>query len=202
MGSVSVPAAAAIAAAGEGAADAGAGAAAVVTADAAATAAATAAASAAVGTGASAAAALGAVIPASSVLSMGTLASAASLVSGAGGAYEKHVQGVAMSNDDKMKARQAALQAGQQQINARQNMLRAMATQNNAAGAGGIGTGGSFGANVNRQISQNQNDLLALSSNGSAQTQQYLSQAGAASQSGNVGAGLSLFDTGSKLVGG
>jgi hypothetical protein len=212
MGSISFPAAAAIAAAGEGTADVGAGAAAATAASLAASTAASVAASTAgaatlatgvtaadiAGTAGAAAAAgstAGLAGGAASIFTLGNVAQAASLIGGAGSAYEKHAQGVALSNDDKMKARQAALQAGQQQINLRQNMLKALASQNNAAGAGGIGTGGSFGANVNRQISQSQNDLLALSSNGSAQTQQYESQAGAALQSGNVGAGASLIDT-------
>ena len=135
-----------------------------------------------------------------SLFTLGNAATAASLISGVGGAYEKHVQGVAASNDAKDKARQAGLEAAQKQIGIRQNMLRALASQNAGAGVGGIGTGGSFGANVNRQIGQNQNDLLALSADTSGQQQQYGSQAAAASQGGNVGAGLSLLDTAGKLL--
>ena len=139
-------------------------------------------------------------IAGSSIFTLGNAALAATALSGIGGAYEKHVQGVAASNDAKDKARQAGLEAAQKQIGIRQNMLRALSSQNAQAGQGGIGTGGSFGANVGRQISQNQNDLLALSADTSGQQQQYGSQAAAASQGGNVGAGLSLLDTGAKLL--
>ena len=137
-----------------------------------------------------------------SLFTLGNLATAGSLISGGLGAYQKHVQGVAMSNDAKDKARQAGLEAAQKQINIRQNMLRALGSQNAQAGQGGIGTGGSFGANVNRQISQNQNDLLALSADTSGQQQQYGQQAAAATQGGNLGAGLSLLDSGSKFASG
>ena len=131
-----------------------------------------------------------------------TLASGASLLTGAVGAYGQHQAGVAQKNDDAMRARQAGLDAAQKQIGIRQNMLSALASQNAAAGQGGIGTGGSFGANVNRQISQNQNDLLALSADTSGQQQQYGQQAAAATQGGNLGAGLSLLDSGSKFASG
>jgi hypothetical protein len=212
MGSISMPAAVAVAAAGEGSVDVAAGAAATVAVDAGITGAAAAASADAiaaggaavvagtVGSGAAAASSLGAAIGGGSIFTLGNASLAASAISGLGSAYEKHVQGVALSNDDKMKARQASLEAGAKQISLRQNMLRALASQNAMAGAGGIGTGGSFGANVGRQISESQNDLMALKSNGSAQTQQYNSQAGAASQAGNVGAGLSLFDTGANAL--
>ena len=139
-------------------------------------------------------------IAGSSIFTLGNASLAATALSGLGGAYEKHAQGVAASNDAKDKARQAGLEAAQKQIGIRQNMLRALSSQNAQAGQGGIGTGGSFGANVGRQISQNQNDLLALSADTSGQQQQYGSQAAAASQGGNVGAGLSLLDTGAKLL--
>ena len=137
-----------------------------------------------------------------SLFTLGNLATAGSLLSGGLGAYQKHEQGVAMSNDAKDKARQAGLEAAQKQINIRQNMLRALGSQNAQAGQGGIGTGGSFGANVNRQIGQNQNDLLALSADTSGQQQQYGQQAAAATQGGNLGAGLSLLDSGSKFASG
>jgi hypothetical protein len=99
-----------------------------------------------------------------------------------------------------MRSRQAGLEAGQKQINIRQNMLKALASQNAAAGAAGIGTGGSFGANVNRQISQNQNDLLALSADTSAEESQYGAQGRNAIAGGNVKAGASILDAGASAV--
>jgi hypothetical protein len=204
MGSISVPAAvaagadvaasdAAIAAAADAAATAGvaaAGSAASVSA----AAAATTAASVAAGT---------ASIPiagAGSVFTLGNAATAAGLIGSAGSAFEQHKAGVAQAADAAMRSRQAGLEAGQKQINIRQNMLKALASQNAAAGAAGIGTGGSFGANVNRQISQNQNDLLALSADTSAEESQYGAQGRNAIAGGNVKAGASILDAGASAV--
>lgn len=100
-------------------------------------------------------------------------ATAAAAVVGAGySAYESHEAGVAASNQAKQQARVAADKATQQQIDMRQRMLAALASQNAQAGAGGIGTGRgtSFGANTMRQITQAQNDLVVSKANSSAQT--------------------------------
>ena len=193
MGSISIPTISAI-----GAADASAAAAASASAAAAAatvgttagTAALTASTAASLGT---AAAGVGAIAAGGSMFS--TLASGASLLTGAVGAYGQHQAGVAQKNDAAMRARQAGLDAAQKQIGIRQNMLSALASQNAAAGQGGIGTGGSFGANVNRQITQNQNDLLALSADTSAQQAQYGAAGANAAATGNIKAGQSLLDT-------
>jgi hypothetical protein len=188
MGSVSIPTAVAVA--GEASADAAAGAAAT----AAATTFTTAAVADTVGTGAAAAASLGSAIgTGSSVFTLANAATAAGLVGSAASAYGQHQAGVATSNEDKQKARVETLQANQKAINMRQNMMKALSSQNAMAGVGGIGTGGSFGANVNRQITQNQNDLMANSANESAQVS-LLDQAGSNAQSGgNVAAGGTLL---------
>lgn len=112
-----------------------------------------------------------------------------SAASAGGAAYESHEQGVAASNMDKQKARTEALSATQKQIDMRQNMMRALASQNaGTMGAIGTGNGTSFGANANRQISQAQNDLAANSANSSAQIS-LLDQAGSnAVAAGNIGA--------------
>ena len=204
MASISVPTIAAVGseAAADGAAAATAAAAASATAATVGTAAGTAAltasttaslATAAAGVSA-AAPTLGAIAGAGGSL-FSTLASGASLLTGAVGAYGQHQAGVAQKNDDAMRARQAGLDAAQKQIGIRQNMLSALASQNAAAGQGGIGTGGSFGANVNRQITQNQNDLLALSADTSAQQAQYGAAGANAAATGNIKAGQSLLDT-------
>lgn len=109
-------------------------------------------------------------------------------------AYASHESGVAASNQAKMKARVASEQATQQQISQRQNLMRALASQNAAAGAGGISTGGSFGANAQRQITQNQNDLLVTGAGASAQIEAYNQQASSSSLIGNIGAAGSLMD--------
>jgi hypothetical protein len=197
MGSISIPTAAAV---GEGAADAAAAdaaasaAAAGVAASASAGAAASTAAASAAAAGAGAGAAAGAGVAGGSIFTLGNASLAAGLLGSVASAFEQHKAGVAASNDAAMRSRQAGLEAGQKQINIRQNMLKALASQNAAAGAAGIGTGGSFGANVGRQIKQNQSDLLALSSDTSGQQSQYAAQGANAITSGNVKAGASLLD--------
>lgn len=136
-------------------------------------------------------------------ISLPTLAiiSVATTVAAAGAsAYMSHESGVAASNQAKDKARIAADQSTQQQINQRQNLMRALASQNAAAGAGGIGTGGSFGANAQRQITQNQNDLLVTGAGASAQIAGYNQQASNDVLQGNIGAGVSLLDGGTKAA--
>jgi hypothetical protein len=195
MGSISVPAAVA-AGADVAAADAAAAAAAGTAASVSAAAAGTAAAS----TAAAGAASVAGTAAAGSIFTLGNAATAAGLLGSAGSAFEQHKAGVAQAADAAMRSRQAGLEAGQKQINIRQNMLKALASQNAAAGAAGIGTGGSFGANVNRQISQNQNDLLALSADTSAEESQYGAQGRNAIAGGNVKAGASILDAGASAV--
>jgi hypothetical protein len=187
MGSISIPT---IAAVGEGAADAAAADAAAAGV-AAASSASIEAGAAVAATGASAAAASAG---AGSVFTLANAATAASALGAAGSAVSARMQGVAGRNDAVLKARQAGLEAGQKQIDIRANMLRALASQSAQAGVGGIGTGGSFGASVGRQISQNQNDLAALSGNNSVLQQQYGQQGSAALTGGNIKAGASLLD--------
>jgi len=117
---------------------------------------------------------------------------AASVSAAAAGvsAYESREQGIATQRMDRQKATVAKEQATQQQINMRQKMLAALATQNAQAGVGGIGTGRgtSFGANALRQIKQAQNDLLVNNANEAAQTS-LLDAAGAnAAAAGTAGA--------------
>lgn len=121
----------------------------------------------------------------------------AAVGSAAMGAVAKREQGIAQADDAQMRARQATLEANQKAIQNRQNMLKALATQNAAAGVGGIGTGGGFGANVNRQIQQQQNDLLAQRADTSATVSQYEAQAKNDYSGGSLAAGMSLLDTAS-----
>lgn len=193
MGSISLPVIGAVAAsAGEGAADAGAAAAVATTASAGVTAAT--AATLADTTFSAAALAAG---TSTAGITAGELAAGATLASGAVSAVGQREGSIASSVDSKQRAMQAQLEAGQKQIGIRENMLKALSSQNAAAGVGGVGTGGSFGANVNRQISQNSNDLLALDANTSAQTSQYKSQASAAINQGYAQMGTSIFDAAS-----
>lgn len=204
MGSISLPTLGAVAAsAGEGAADAAAAGAATATVGTAASAAA-AAGTATLASGAAASAALAAGTTSAGILgtglTAGELAAGASALSSGVSAIGQREGSIAASDDAKQRAMQAQLEAGNKQITIRQNMLKALSTQNAAAGAGGIGTGGSFGANVNRQISQNQDDLLALNANTSAQTSQYASQATSAINQGYAQMGTSLLDGGANVL--
>lgn len=129
---------------------------------------------------------------------LSTAATVASVAGTVGGAVMAHKSGEAQAADANMRAHQAGLEAGQKQISIRENMMKALSSQNAAAGAGAIGTGGSFGANVNRQISQNQNDLLGLSADTSSTVSQYGAQAQNDVTAGNVKAGMSILDLAGK----
>jgi hypothetical protein len=145
---------------------------------------------------------IGAYVAAGAEAAGSAVAAASPYLAAAGavaGAVATHQAGVAAKNEDTMKARQAGLDAGGKQIEIRQNMLKALASQNAAAGAAGIGTGGSFGANVNRQISQNQNDLLTNSTNAQEQQSLFAMQGNSAETTANLGAGASLLDAGAAL---
>ena len=119
----------------------------------------------------------------SSIFTIGNAAAAAGVLGSAVSAYGQHQAGVATSNADKQKARVEALSAGQQQINMRQKLLASLASQN----------AGSLGAGVNkagamRQITQNQNDLMANQANESAQVSLLDQGASNAMGAGNLGA--------------
>ena len=135
----------------------------------------------------------------------GAIAAGASAVTAGAAAYESHVQGVAQANEAKQKARVEADNAKQQQISQRQNMLRALASQNaGTLGAVGTGAGSSFAASANRQISQQQNDLLVSQANSSAQTSLLDQQAANAQSAGNaaaIGGGINALGLGVKAYG-
>lgn len=137
-----------------------------------------------------------------SLPTMAVIAAVGAATSAGVAAYSAHEQGVATQNADKQKARVAALDATQKQIDMRQNMLKALASQN-AGTLGAEGTGGatSFGANANRQIGQAQNDLAANSANASAQVS-LLDQAGAnAAAAGNLEAAGDVIGGAGKTAG-
>jgi len=126
-------------------------------------------------------------------ISIPTLAyiAAGAAVAGAGAsAYESHEQGVATANADKQKARVEAENATQKQITMRQNMLRALASQNAQAG---VGNAVASKANTMRQITQNQNDLAANSANASAQVSLLDQAASNARAAGDVGAATDVL---------
>jgi hypothetical protein len=135
----------------------------------------------------------------------GAIAAGASAITAGVGAYESYQQGQAASNQAKQKARVEADNATQQQITQRQNMLRALASQNaGSLGAVGTGQGSSFAANTNRQISQQQNDLMVSQANSSAQVSlldQQAANAQAAGTAGAIGGGINALGLGVKAAG-
>lgn len=141
-------------------------------------------------------------MPSISLPVLGYVAVAGIAVSAGMEAYSAHEQGVAAQNADKQKARVEALSATQKSIDMRQNMLKALASQNaGTLGAVGTGASSSFGANANRQISQAQNDLAANSANASAQVS-LLDQAGANARSaGNIAAAGDIVGGAAKIAG-
>ena len=133
---------------------------------------------------------------------MAIIAAAGTAVSAGAAAYESHVQGVAASNADKQKARVEQLNAQQKQIDMRQRMLAALASQNaGTLGAVGTGRGSSFGANAMRQITQNQNDLLVNNANASAQVSLLDQAASNAEAAGNIGAAADVAGGAAKIAG-
>lgn len=127
-------------------------------------------------------------------ISVPTVLAVVAAAGAAAGAAETHRAGVEVKNQDVLKSRQAGLDAASKQIQIRQNMMQALASQNARAGAAGIGTGGSFGAGVQRQITQNQNDLLTNSANVASQQQLFGIAGASAEAQGNIQAGTSLLD--------
>ena len=113
-------------------------------------------------------------------------------------AYESHQAGVATQNADKQKARVAADSEAQKQIDMRQNMLKALASQNASAA---VGSGSVSTANTMRQITQSQNDLMVSKANSSAQVS-LLDQAGSsAASAGNIGAAGDVLGGATKVAG-
>jgi len=117
------------------------------------------------------------------------VAAAATVASAGVAAYSSIQQGQEQAKVAKQKATQEALTETGKQITMRQNMLRALASQN-AGTLGAVGTGGatSFGANARRQINQAQNDLLVSKANQSAQVSLLDQSAKEDVAAGNLGA--------------
>jgi hypothetical protein len=124
-----------------------------------------------------------------SVPTLMIIAMAGTAVASGAAAYESHEAGIATSNQAKQKARIEADSEKNKQIAMRQNMLRALASQNAAAGAGG---GGASKANSLRQINQAQNDIMVSQTNSAAQVSLLDSEGASARAQGNIGAVVDL----------
>lgn len=134
--------------------------------------------------------------------SIAIISAVGTAVSAGVAAYSSHEQGVATANADKQKARVEQLNETQKQINMRQKMLAALASQN-AGTLGSVGTGANsgFGANAMRQITQNQNDLAVSSANESAQVSLLDQAASNATAAGNIGAAGDVISGASTFLG-
>lgn len=114
-------------------------------------------------------------------------------------AVETHNAGVEQSNQTKMQARQEADAAAQRENERRRNLLRSLASQNAAAGAGGVETSGSIGGIIRSDINYAQNDLTIDAANSSGQQQALASQARAERRSADAKAVTSLLDGAGKV---
>lgn len=129
---------------------------------------------------------------------VGIASAAVSAGVGVYSAIQTKKAGQLQAEELKSQARTEGLAAKQREIERRRSLLRALSSQNAAAGAAGIETGGSFGAIVQRQIDDNANDLLVENANTSARQRAYASRASNAVSAANSSAAVSLLDTASK----
>jgi len=132
---------------------------------------------------------------------MAFLAAAAPYIAGlsaAAGVYSaaKQVQiGKIQQAELKAQAKTEAVAAGQQQIERRRALIRALSSQNAAAGAAGVEFGGSLEAIARRDIKDAQNDLLVLGMNSQNRQRALRSQASNSTRIANANAATSLLDT-------
>ena len=124
----------------------------------------------------------------------------ATAATGAYSAVASHNAGIEASNQTKMQARTDADAAAQRELERRRSLMRSLASQNAAAGAGGVETSGSIGGMIRSDIRYNQNDLSIDAANNSARQQALASQARAEKRRGDAGAVTSLLDTAGKEV--
>lgn len=130
------------------------------------------------------------------------VAGAATVASSGVSAYAAHEQGVAIDNTNKQKARAEQISETQNQINMRENMLKALAAQN-AGTLGAVGTGANtgFGTNARRQITQAQNDIMVSKANSSAQVSLLDQEGASAVAAGNIQAGGDIFAGAARVAG-
>ncbi|HEX4268432.1 MAG TPA: hypothetical protein VHY36_11130 [Steroidobacteraceae bacterium] len=125
---------------------------------------------------------------------MEMVAAAGTVASAGVAAYSSIQQGQATANADKQKATAETLKETQNQINMRQNLLKALASQN-AGTLGAVATGAAtgFGANVTRQLNQGTNDLMVSKANASSQVSLLDNAASDATAAGAEGAATDAF---------
>lgn len=119
---------------------------------------------------------------------------------GIGAALSQRNAGIAASHEAKAQARLEGIAAKDRELDRRRDLLRALSSQNAAAGVGGVETSGSIGGIMRRNIRDASNDLLRDSANTSARVSGLNSKAKNARRQGNLAAATSLLDTAGKVV--
>lgn len=117
------------------------------------------------------------------------------VATGAYAAREQYRSGQIKEAELKTQAKTEAVAAGQQQIERRRALIRALSSQNAAAGAAAIETSGSVEAIARRDIKDAQNDLLYSTMSSDARQRTLRSQASNSARSGRTRAAVSLADT-------
>lgn len=126
---------------------------------------------------------------------MAFVAIAAIVIGGLLKAKASHDAGVAANDQAKFQSRIEGDAAQGREIQRRQDLLRALSSQNAAAGAAGAETGGSIGGIARTNIKQNQQDLLTDAAGTGARRAALLAQGANADKAGNLAAAGSLMDT-------
>ena len=116
-------------------------------------------------------------------------------------AAQTYKAGQEQSIELKQQARLEQDAATQREIERRRALLRALGSQNAAAGAAGVEKGGSIGGIIRTDIKNNENDLLVSRMNSSAQYRLRMRQAANARKQGTIGAVTSLLDGGMQAYG-
>ena len=126
---------------------------------------------------------------------------ATAVAGGAMAAKSQHDAGVATDEQNKFQARIEGDAAKGREIGRRQDLMRALASQNAAAGTAGVETSGSIGGIARTNIKQNQQDLLYDAAGVSARRSALLAAGSNARVAGNTAAIGSLFSTASSAAG-
>jgi hypothetical protein len=125
----------------------------------------------------------------------------AGLAVGAYSAIQQKNLGDDQKAELKAQAKTEGVAAQQREVERRRNLIRALASQNAAAGAAGIETSGSVEALARRDIRDSHNDLLSNSINTQARQRALRSQASNAARAGRTNAATSLLDSGRQFYG-
>lgn len=126
------------------------------------------------------------------------VALAAAVTAGVGSAVMQRNAGIQQSNEMKRAARAEGDAARGREIERKRALLRALSAQNARAGAMGATMEGSLAAIARNDIRDATNDLLVDRSNTRERIADLQAGARFARNQGNLGAAVSLLDTGAK----